>query len=125
MNAEDHMMLPNQRPFINALPPAEVRFREVHVEPWSDGGRIRVHVSLTPFQKPPNIEVVISTIAGEEVASASIIETMTVKLVITLHLRHIEPKGQFRLTARLYYPELDAVDHANVDFNINPPLEPA
>ena len=111
-------MLPNQKPFKNALPPAEVRFRDVHVESWAEGGRVRVHITLAPFQKPPNIEAIISTEDGEEVASVSIIETMTLKMVFTMHLRGAELAGKYRLTARLYYPDLDAVDHTEFDFSM-------
>ena len=111
-------MLPNQRPFKNPLLPAEVRFRDVHVEPWAEGGRVRVHITLAPFQKPPNIEVAISTTGGEEVASASIIETMTLKSVFTMHLRGAYLSGEYHLTARLYYPDMDDVDHTELNFGM-------
>ncbi len=46
------------------LPPAEVRFTELRIEPWPDGRRLRVHVSLTPFQNKPDLEAMILDEAG-------------------------------------------------------------
>lgn len=99
----------------DALPPAEVRFLDVHVEPWPDGKRVRVHVSLTPFQARPNLLIAITTPTGEEVCSASIIESMEDRFVFTLHLRG-EPVDEYTLNAQILYDEIGTVDQRSLTF---------
>ncbi len=88
------------------LPPAEMRFLELRAEPVLDGGplRTRVYVEVTPFQKRPFIEITLSGEQGQEIATASIIEPMQRKNVLTLHIRGPQQRGSFRLYARMYYP---------------------
>ncbi len=88
------------------LPAAEMRFLELRAEPVIDDGplRIRVYVEVTPFQKRPFIEVVLSDANGNEIATASVIEPMQRKNVFTMHLRSPQQSGKFGLAARLYYP---------------------
>ena len=100
----------------NARPPAEVRFTELRVEPWTDGKRVRVHVSLTPFQQNPNLDAVISDANGMEVAHSSIIEIADVRFVFTMHLRAPAGPGHFILEARLGYQDAGTVDTRTVSF---------
>ncbi len=104
------------------LPPAEIRFTDVHVEPWPDGARIRVHTSLTPFQERPNLLFIITDENGDEVTSSSVIETPMARFVITMHLVGRQPGGQYTLTALLSYPEIDSVDRREIRFGV--PEEP-
>ena len=92
---------PNETP----LPPDQVRIRELRAEPSSDGQRVRVYLEVDPFQfdKRPNAELVITGAQGQEVASASVIGSMTRKMELTLHLRGIKGGGQFTLHATLFY----------------------
>ncbi len=84
---------------------------------------MRVHVSLAPFQQPPSIEAIITTPDGEEAASANIVETMAVKMAFTMHLRLADPTRTFHLSLRLYYPELESVDRAELDFVMPAPAD--
>lgn len=88
------------------LPPAEMRFLELRAEAVIDEGplRVRVYVEVTPFQKRPFIEVVLTGEQGEEIATASIIEPLQRKNVFTMHIRSPQQRGKFRLYARMYYP---------------------
>lgn len=88
------------------MPPEEMRFIELRGEPVLDEGplRVRVYVEVTPFQKRPFIEVVMHNPAGDEIATASVIEPMQRKNVFTMHVRGAQKTGQFKLFARLYYP---------------------
>ena len=104
----------NQSP--DARTPQDVRFTELRVEPWPDGRRVRVHVSLTPFQKNPNVEVVITDPAGNEVARASIIETADVRFVFTMHIRGTDVNGMYTLSANLNYEETGQVDARSILF---------
>ncbi len=115
-------MFPFDQPDVQGLPPEEIRFTDVHVEPWPDGRRVRVHVDITPFEKRPNLDLSILTDQGEVISDAIIIETMIPKLVITMHLRNLEVEGQYHLKATLYYPDMEPVDQVDRPFEIH--LEP-
>ena len=83
------------------LPPEEVRVREFRAEPWMDGRRVRIILEVDPFQKRPNAGVSIVDTTGNEVAQASIIETIARKMEINLHLRHDEPAGEYIARVKL------------------------
>lgn len=102
----------------SARPPEEVRFTNLHVEPWPEGDRIRVHVELTPFSTPPNLEVSIVDQEGREISSASIIETAARKIVFTMHLRTPDKRGPFTLKAVIIYPSMEPVGQKQVQFDL-------
>ncbi|NMB67775.1 MAG: hypothetical protein GYA20_03320 [Chloroflexi bacterium] len=97
------------QPDEDALPPEEVRFLDVHVEPWPDGRRVRVHIRLTPFQQPPNLEMAIIDPQGREVSHVSIIENIDFQFVLTMHLRDSDPQPEYHLEVELSYPEKGTV----------------
>ena len=104
------------------LPPESVRLLDLTAEPLSDGLRIRTHLGLTPFLKPPVIELVLLNPAGETCGGASIVEPLGWNLDLTLHIRTRQPAaGQYELTAVLSYPGLDEIDRRKVEFTL--PLE--
>lgn len=106
------------RPIEGAVPPAEVRFRALHVEPWEDNRRIRVHIRLTPFQNPPDLEAQVVDAQGREVASAKVIENIDFDLVFTLHIRPPDAPGPFQLTAWVEYQDLGEVDRKSITFTL-------
>ena len=95
------------------LPPNEVRIRDLAAEPWPDGRRVRISLEVDPFQKRPNIDILISNQAGKPVANTSIIETMTKKMEITMHLRGAPAPGQYHVRAELYYQQKSDPPEAN------------
>jgi hypothetical protein len=99
-----------------ALPPEQVRFKDVKVEPWPDGLRVKVLITLTPFQKPPNLEVRVENEQGDPVSRVDIIETNTARLVFTIHLKGQQPGGRYNLYSRLYYPDSEAGDTNQLAF---------
>jgi hypothetical protein len=114
-------MLPihRRRPQVaGAKPPAEVRFTELHVEPWPDGTRVRVHAGLTPFLEYPNLEVGLSDSAGREITRVDIIENVDDHIVFTLHIRTPTADGAYLLNAVIAYPEIGAVDQRSLPFTI-------
>ena len=113
------------RPEKDPKPPSEVRFIDVHVEPWPDSGKVRVHVELTPFIEPPNLEVSISDSSGNEISSVSIIETAVRKLVFTMHLRGTPGTGPFTLLAKIVYPSIEMVEQTQISFSPIPPGHPS
>ncbi len=112
------MFPPFEDESIERKPPSEVRIRDLHIEPWPDGRRVRVHLELTPFEQKPNIDLVITRADGEPVAMTSIIENMVFKLVITMHLRSADPAGSYQVHASVYFPDQEPVDQATAAFNI-------
>jgi hypothetical protein len=70
-------------------------------------------LEVDPFQKRPNIDILISNQAGKPVANASIIETMTKKMEITMHLRGAPAPGQYHVRAELYYQQKSDPPEAN------------
>lgn len=87
------------------LPPQEVRIRELAAEAWPDGRRVRVYLEVDPFQKRPSADLTITAQDGLEVAHASLIESMTRKIELTLHLRSAPAPGEFTLTAVLFFTQ--------------------
>lgn len=106
----------------DALPPAQVRITGLRAEPWPDGQRIRVLLDLTPFLERPNLTAIIADPAGEEVASASIVESTDIQVAFTLHIRGDLQPGMYTLTLSLDYPDLGQVDTRSVQFD---PRQPA
>ena len=74
---------PNEIP----LPPDEVRIRELQASAFPDGQRVRVILEVDPFQKRPSAELTIRDAGSNLLAAASVIESMTRKIELTLHLR--------------------------------------
>lgn len=87
------------------LPPDDVRIRELKAELWPDGRRVHVSIEVDPFQRRPSIDLSIVDPQGEEQASTSIVESMTRKIVINMHLRGQVPPGDFRVRATLFFSE--------------------
>jgi hypothetical protein len=98
-------------PNIERTPPAETRLLDLQAKPDPDGKRLRVVLSLTPFQQRPVIELSLTDSAGTIVASASIIEPVGWKLELTLHIRKTGMNnGKYTLAASLTYPDLGEID---------------
>jgi hypothetical protein len=93
---------PNDPP----LPPEEVRLRELRAEPWAEGRRVKVMLELTPFQKRPSAEVLLTDPNGVEAARTSILETFSRKMAFNLHLRPDAPAGEYTLAITVYYQKL-------------------
>jgi len=102
------------------VPPGEMRFKEVRVEPVLDNGpaRLRVYLVTTAFTQRPYMEVTLFDQDDNEIASASVIEPMQVKNVFTMHLRGGQQSGKFHLLARLFYPEQPDSDTREFEFEI-------
>lgn len=117
------------------LPPDEVRIRTFTATPYPDGRRVRIFLEVAPFQKRPSSEITIADQTGRILASANIIETMTRKMELTLHLRGPAEAGEYLATADLFYqaapapaeqegaeielPEREQVDLAQTTFTLN------
>ncbi len=107
-------------PDVERFPPEKIRLLNLSAEPDPDGKRLHLKIDLTPFEKKPTLELILTDSTGQELSSASIIEPMSWKLELTLHIRK-DPAtvGESKigsstipctLTASLSYPELGEVD---------------
>ncbi|MCJ7823691.1 MAG: hypothetical protein MUP44_02205 [Anaerolineales bacterium] len=99
------------------VPPEEVRIQSVHIDPYPDGKRIRVSLELTPFQVPPDLDVIVLDQDGGESVSMSIISAATPELSFTAHLRGDSLSSSYQLSARLIYAELGEIDRKETVFS--------
>ncbi len=95
------------------VPLAEVRIRAVDAKPRPDGVRVDVHLELTPFQQRPNIEVVITSAAGRQVAALSVIEAIDPKMDFTMHVREPDSAGSHILTVHVFYSDVESTAPTN------------
>ncbi len=100
--------------------PEETRINSLTAQPYPDGRRLRVNLEVTPFQKRPTIEVVLSDADGMEVTSTSIVEPLGWKLEFTMHIRG-ELNSPYTLSARLYYPDGPSAGPITHSFDVTTP----
>jgi len=100
--------------------PEETHLTSLKAEAYPDGRRLRVNLEVTPFQKRPYIEVVLTNADGDEIASTSIVEPLSWKLEFTMHIRG-ELRNPYTLNARLYYPDNGPSDEPRqISLDVNP-----
>ena len=91
-------------------PSETIHFEELRVEPWPDGHRVRVHVTLSPFAARPNLEAAIFNTDDLELQRVHIVENTDVRLVFTMHLRGAQIPGKFSLQAQVYFDQKEILD---------------
>ena len=105
---------------LQRMTPEETRILDLNAEPYPDGYRLRVNIEITPYQKRPHIEVLLTGADGEEIASTSIVEPMSWKLEFTMHIRG-ELNNPYTLEAKLFYPDGPAAEPQTFTFDVKPP----
>jgi len=103
----------------NAFPPTEVRLRDLHAELLPDGLRIRIYITLTPFQSPPNLFASILNPEGEVISGSHIVEAIQDKIVFTMHIRNRYPSQRLKLAVSVRYPEIGEVDQGSIPLEID------
>jgi hypothetical protein len=98
------------------VPPSEVRFRGVEVQPYGDGRRLRVRLELTPFLERPSIDLEVRDGDGGQRASAAIVETNEASMQLTLHVTPASPAGALVLISTIHYKDQGAVDRRETTF---------
>lgn len=91
------------------LPPEEMRIRELRAEPYPDGRRVRVFLTVDAFQRRPSAELEVVDSLGRRAAWANVIESQARKMEMTLHLRNASP-GAYTLKAVLLYSRIEKPD---------------
>ena len=105
---------------LNRMTPEETDITSLSAEPYPDGYRLHVNIQVTPFQKRPHIDVLLTDAHGAEVGSTTIVEPMGWKLEFTMHIRG-ELKNPYTLEAKLYYPDGPSKDPLTFSFDVKPP----
>ena len=106
---------------LNRMTPEETHITSLSGTPYPDGYRLHVNIEITPFQKRPHIEVLLTDSYGDEVGSTTIVEPMGWKLEFTMHIRG-ELKNPYMLTAKLYYPDDGpSAEPQTFSFDVLPP----
>ena len=105
---------------LQRMTPEETRITSLTAEPYPDGYRLRVNVEMTPFQKRPHLEVVLNDANGDEIASSSIVESMSWKIEFTMHIRG-ELNNPYTLEAKLFYPDGPSAQPRTFSFDVKPP----
>ncbi len=85
--------------------PEETHILALNAVPYEDQRRVRLSLEITPFRVRPHLEILVLNAKGEEVASTSIIEPMSWKLELTLHLRDGGQHNPYTAQVLLFYPE--------------------
>jgi hypothetical protein len=106
------------------LPPEQVRFRDVVIQPYPDRDRVKLTFELTPFQSAPDLALEIVDQAGRVVASLVVIGAHARTLELTAHLRSRDPSDRYQLEARLTYEEIGQVDILQQSFSTRQDAEP-
>lgn len=88
------------------LPPGEVRIRNVEMLLSSDKRRLKVHIEIDPFQKPPDFNLELFDPFDEQVCQADVFAAPTRFQEFTLHFRHEPPPGEYNLRITLGYLEI-------------------
>lgn len=88
------------------LPPEEVRIKNLITDVQPGGRTVRILLELDPFQKPPNVDLLMVDENGNELASVSIVETIQTKMDLMMHIRNLPIGNHCTLKATLFYSNL-------------------
>lgn len=97
---DDPLQSPNSR--------EDVRIKQLGLYLYEDRRRVAVGFDMTPFLERPSIQVSIRNLAGKEVSSLHVIETLETNFSLTMHLRDPEPEDTYEVIATLYYASPDS-----------------
>ena len=114
-----NMQFNHFKSFENPLPPSEVHFVELKVEPWEDKTRIKVLVKISEFLSPPNFNFSIQSKDGDLLSEVTLIENVDTEFVFTMHLRSPTTQNSFSLLGQIFYQdEIGIVDSKSLSFTI-------
>ncbi len=104
---------------LNRATPEETKITTLTAQPYPDARRIRVNLEITPFQKRPYIEITLTDADNNEIAATSIVEPLSWKLELTMHIRG-QLNNPYTLNAKLYYPEGPTNQPITYAFDVEP-----
>jgi hypothetical protein len=101
-------------PNLAPKPREEIQLESLDLAPYSDGRRVKVELTITPFMPMdrPSLEISVLDEDNNLVTSLSVVETNTHVLDLTVHLKADgQPKGQYTFRVDLYYDQ-EVVRHS-------------
>jgi len=114
------MFSPEMKNFTNPLPPKEVHFIDLKIEPWEDKMRFKVFVQISEFLEPPNLNFIITDKNSEIVSEVTLIENVDTDIVFTMHLRNASQQNQLTLLGEIFYSEeIGKVDSQTINFSLS------
>ncbi len=81
-------------------------------------GRVRLEMSITPFQQRPSIDIEILDSGQQRIAMTSVVEATELRMSLTMHLKGPAGPGTYTARAVLFYPPSEPVDQAEIVFSI-------
>lgn len=113
------MFSPDMKNFDNPLPPDQVRFLDLYVEPWEDKKRLKVFVKITQFTTPPNLSFQILDNQDVNLSEVTLIENVDTDIVFTMHLRSQNEQEDLTLKGEIFYSEeIGQVDKKEIAFTL-------
>jgi len=104
---------------------ADMRFTDAAAKPLSDGRRVKLNFKFTPFLERPSVDMAVTNVFGNEVASMSLIEAMDTDFEFAVHCGGPEPECERTIHLTLFYREGDdpdaprqIVDERDVTFTV-------
>lgn len=113
------MGIKNYKSFENPLPPEEVHFLDLKVEPWEDKNRLKVFVKISEFTTPPNLNFFITDENDSLISEVTLIENIDIEFVFTMHLRKNSNQQTLFLKGEIFYQEdIGIVNRKTISFTI-------
>ena len=98
------------------LPPDEVCIEHAAAQPYTEGTRVQVTITLSPFQEKPNLAISIVDHNNETLVTAEVLEPISITTEITLHMKPTNPDLCHTLVVNLYYEENEYQDTKAIEF---------
>lgn len=113
------MFTTSMKKFENPLPPKEVRFLDLKVEPWEDNARLKIFVKLTQFSNPPHLSFFIKDKNDLLLSEVTLIENIETDFVFTMHLRNYSDQKELFIFGEIFYDdEIGVVNKISSSFSI-------
>jgi hypothetical protein len=114
------MFSPELKNFTNPLPPNEVHFISLKVEPWEDKKRFKVFAKISEFLEPPNLDFFITNTNAKVISEVTLIENVDTDIVFTMHLRNPDQQNQLTFLGEIFYSdEIGKVDSKTINIILN------
>ena len=113
------MFTSSMKDFDNPLPPKEVHFLDLNVEPWEDNARLKIFVKLSQFSTPPHLSFFIKDKNDLLLSEVTLIENIETDFVFTMHLRNYSDQKELFIFGEIFYDdEIGVVDKISSSFSV-------
>lgn len=98
--------------------PGPISIDHLSAEPYADSRRLRIKVDISGEGQRPNLELLLSNEAGNEIARSMIVETMDNHTEFTMHIGKEAVHSVLTLTCRAYFEEDSHSDMKKIEITI-------